>query len=122
VRVVYVAHPLGSGIDRERNRINASKWCAWLAKTYGVAPVADWITLSGQWDESPENRDLGLRIDVELVKRCDEIILVGGRVSPGMAIEAEAARTHGIVVVDLTHLGYEVPGWSTESAAGMGAG
>lgn len=116
MKVVYVAHPLGSGEDRERNRCNAAKWCAWLAKTYDVAPVADWITLSGEWDESPTNRDLGLRIDVELVKRCDEIIMVGGRVSPGMAIEANAARMHGILVTDLTHLGYEVPGWKAESA------
>lgn len=115
MRVCYVAHPLGSGEDRARNLANAAKWCAWLAKTYGIAPVADWIVLAGQWDESPENRDRGLSIDVELVKRCDELIMVGGRISPGMAIEANAARMHGLLVTDLTHLGYEVPAWEAVS-------
>ena len=103
--VVYIAHPLGGGSDREANRINAARWCAWAARARGVAPVADWIILSGELDESPENRTLGLACDVALVARCDEVWLVGGRVSPGMQVEADAARDLGIPVVDLTSLG-----------------
>lgn len=116
MKVCYVAHPLGAGEDRARNIVNATKWCAWLAKTYRIATVADWIVLASQWDETPENRELGLAIDVELVKRCDELIMVGGRISAGMAIEANAAREHGLIVTDLTHLGYEVPDWTAVSA------
>lgn len=107
--VVYIAHPLGAGLDREANRVNAARWCAWAACTRGVAPVADWIILSGELDESPENRTLGLACDVALVARCDEVWLVGGRVSPGMQAEADAARDLGIPVVDLTSLGYAAP-------------
>jgi hypothetical protein len=102
MKCVYIAHPLGSGADREKNRERAARWVAWAA-LQGVAPVADWIILSGQWDESM--RDLGLAIDVELVKRCDEVWLVGGRISPGMKIEAASAKR----VIDLTHLGEEPP-------------
>lgn len=104
MRVVYIAHPLGSGTDREENRANAARWVAWAALR-GVAPVADWITLSGQFDESDEARARGLAIDVALVSRCDEIWLVGGRVSPGMQIEADAARQVPIRVYDFTYLG-----------------
>src|SRR5690606_10687278 len=108
MKVVYVAHPLGQGPDRELNRQRAARWCGYLAKAYGIAPVADWIVLSGVWDEE-DGRTLGLAIDVVLVQRCDELWLVGGRVSPGMQIEAEAARASGIPVIDLTGLGAEPP-------------
>lgn len=103
MKVVYVAHPLGMGEDREQNRRNAALWVAWLAEHYGIAPVADWIVLSGVWPESM--RELGLKIDLALIERCDEIWLVGGRVSPGMQIELEEARRLGKTVVDMTYLG-----------------
>lgn len=105
MKVIYVAHPLGAGPDRELNRANASKWCAWLAREFGVATIADWIVLSGQWDESPANRDAGLAVDLALIARVDELWLVGGRVSPGMQIEADEALRLGKPVVDLTALG-----------------
>lgn len=103
-RVVYIAHPLGAGADREQNRRNASKWVAW-AYRQGVAPVADWIILSGELDETPENRAGGLECDIALVELCDEVWLVGGRVSPGMEIEAGHARLCLVPVIDKTALG-----------------
>jgi hypothetical protein len=109
VKAVYIAHPLGSGPERELNRQRAAKWVAWAARQ-GVAPVADWIILSGEWSETPENRERGLLIDCALVALCDEVWLVGGRVSTGMQIEADAARCAGRRVVDLTHLGAMPPG------------
>jgi hypothetical protein len=109
MKVVYVAHPLGASEDRELNRANAAKWCAYLAKTYKLAPVADWIVLSGVWNETTDLRELGLSIDKALIERCDELVMVGGRISPGMAIEAEHARACRIPVTSLLHLGYEVP-------------
>lgn len=108
MRVVYVAHPLGAGPDRERNRANASAWCGRLGRELKVCCVADWITLSGQWDEET-GRELGLRCDLALIARCDEIWLTGGRVSPGMALELAEARRLGKLVRDFTPLGYDVP-------------
>ena len=99
MKVVYIAHPLGGGDDREANRARAARWVAW-AGMHGVAPVADWIILSGQWDETPEHRERGLRIDVALVARCDELWLCGNHVSHGMSIEANAAALAGVTVVN----------------------
>lgn len=103
MKVVYIAHPLNADTRHgiEANRRNASEWVAWAAAE-GVAPVATWITLSGQWEETDANRKLGLEIDCALISRCDEVWLVGSRVSKGMQIEAEHARRAGIPVLDLT--------------------
>lgn len=105
MKVIYMAHPLGAGEDRARNRANAARWVAWIAASFGHAVIADWIILSGEWDESAENRARGLAIDLALVERADEVWLVGGRVSPGMQMEADEARRLGKTVVDLAELG-----------------
>ena len=68
MRIVYIAHRLGAGEDRETNRREAARWVAWAAQQ-GVAPVATWITLAGEWSE--DMLDLGLVIDCELVRRLE---------------------------------------------------
>lgn len=105
MKVVYVAHALGSGPDRETNRANAAKWVAWVGLQY--APIATWITLSGEWDESWRKR--GLAVDFALIERCDEVWLVGEHVSPGMKLEAAHASKIGKPVVDLTYLKSALP-------------
>jgi len=105
MKVVYIAHPL-SGPDRDANIARAARWCAWAFKS-GYSTVADWIVLASQLDES--YREQGLRADCALIKRCDELWQVGGRISDGMRIEAAAAKLVGVPVKDLTSLGEEPP-------------
>lgn len=106
MKLVYVAHPLGTGPDRDANRLRAIRWVKWVA-SLGHAPVADWIIYAQMWDDS--HIDQALTIDVALVARCDEVWLCGGRVSPGMIVEREAAHQNLVHVVDQTHLGDEPP-------------
>lgn len=108
MKVVYVAHPLGGGVDRGANLSRAARWVAWAA-LQGVAPVADWILIALHLPETPEHRARGLAVDLVLVARCDEVWLVGGRVSPGMAQEANEAVRLGVPVRDLTALGIDPP-------------
>ena len=110
MKVVYIAHPLNAATDeeRERNRANAARWCAWAAMVEGVAPVADWVVLSGVLSEE-QGRERGLIIDCALIERCDEVWLTGGRISPGMGVELEHALACGKTVRDITHMGYEAP-------------
>lgn len=108
--VPYIAHPFGQ--DPERNRAKARRWVRW-AVTSGYAPEAMWILLTELFDDAtPEQRALGLRVDCALVERCDEVWLVGGHVSLGMATEARHALECGIPVLDLTGLGSEPPALS----------
>lgn len=105
-KVIYVAHPLGQGPDREENRVSATCYCAAIAELGGgglFVPVADWIILTGVWDET--KRDLGLFCDKALIARSDQLWLVGPRFSPGMRDEAEHALLLGKPVYDFTHRG-----------------
>ncbi len=103
----YVAHPLNAPTEAEReaNRARASRWVAWLAERYLVAPVADWILLAGQWPETAEWRAVGLQIDRALVELCGTIVLVGPRVSEGMGFESSWAKRR----IDLTGLSDDAP-------------
>jgi len=103
---VYCAHPLTAptreGINK--NRANAAKWAAWLWRQ-GFSVECSWITCTGELEETPENRELGLMSDCEQVSRCDVMALCGPRISSGMLREAEAAK----IIIDFTHLGLELP-------------
>lgn len=107
--VVYVAHPVSG--DVEANLTNATMWMAMLLRTYPhVAWVAPWILDAQVLDDAdPEQREAGLVRDQAVVRRADALLLVGGRLSAGMAREVEAAHTGHVIVVDATALGYEVP-------------
>ena len=109
MKIAYVAHPL-SGPDRASNIARAQRWYGWLLRTFpGRGFVMDWALYAEQLDDTPANRARGLDFDVELIRRCDEVWLVGGYVSPGMDIEQEAGVKAGKKIVDLTFLGLEPP-------------
>lgn len=103
--LAYLAHPLGpDGPKRDANRVAASKILADLqAKHQDRVFVASWITLSGQWSETPENRKLGLECDLALLEHCQEIWLAGPEISKGMHLELAHARSMGLRVIDQTY-------------------
>ncbi len=109
--VAYVAHQLSAATPElmAANRENGARWCVWLCRHFGLATVADWIVMSSVLEETEENRAMGLACDFALIERCDLVIHVGGRVSSGMALEAEHAAECDVRVVDLTWLGFEPP-------------
>ena len=110
-RVVYMAHPVSG--DVEGNLRRAKQWLRWYEEQNPTsAVVANWITECEVWDDSnPAHRAAGLERDIAVLKRCDAIVLVGGRVSSGMAGEVAIAEKHGLEIEDLTHLG-EVAPWA----------
>lgn len=115
MQVVYISHQLTADTREgfERNLKNAAKWVS-LAGLAGFAPVADWITLSGEWSEV-EGRQRGLAIDCAQIERCDALWLCGGKVSPGMDVELSHAKRFGIPVIDLLQLGYAPTFLTTDS-------
>jgi len=106
MKVVYLAHPLGAPTREgiEANRRSAATWAAWVSVRFFVAVTADWIWLTGELQETEENRAWGLECDKSHIERCDEVWMVGPSVSSGMSIEAEHARLSRLWVYDLTGL------------------
>lgn len=107
--LIYLAHPVGGDVAGNLRR--ARLWWQWIeAHRTNVAVVAPWVT-SCEWqdDANPSEREAGLRRCEAVVARCDELWLVGGRISAGMERERQAALRAGVKVIDLIHLGADAP-------------
>jgi hypothetical protein len=126
-RVVYLAHPVappcvcdgGHKVPphalrarmAECNCERARRWLSWaIAEHPDTAFCASWLPyLDVLEDDDAHNRDRGMRDNIATAVRCDEIWLVGGRISRGMASERDAMIAAGRRVVDMTALGHEPP-------------
>lgn len=101
--LLYMAHPIAG--DVPANMARAKRWLRWLGahvdNAVMIAPYLHDLELEVTRDHVPAERELGLRRCVAAVAICDGIVLVGGRISPGMQREMASART----VYDLTELG-----------------
>jgi len=91
---VYICHPFAG--DEEGNSTKVLHICKELKQT-GVIPIGPHIYLPQFIDESTE-RDLAMRMCIELIDVCDEIRVYGPTISPGMKQEIQYATDHGIPV------------------------
>lgn len=107
MRVFYMAHPIAG--DVAGNLARAKRWLAYLLEELpGIIVIAPWIhdlEALPLRDGEPADRARGLERCAATAAICDGVVLVGGRISQGMALEAARARE----VLDLTHLGPEPP-------------
>lgn len=108
--VIYMAHPVG-GAYRELNIERAKRWFCWLVSSFDdVAIMVPWMPYILTLDESPANRDRGIRDDLRCLRRCDGIVSVGGLMSPGMQGEMDLAYQLNFKWTrDWTWLGAEPP-------------
>ena len=112
--VAYLAHPVGPGstiaeLEARRNNIaNALAWMHYLVDTTPWAISVPWLPYVQVLDEGTY-RDRGIADDLAGLERCDLCVLTGGRISAGMAAERDAAAAAGLVIIDLTSLGYRPP-------------
>lgn len=109
-RLYYLAHPVAGDVTEHVAR--AIRWLRYLSlgdrESVYIAPWIATIMAIGS-DEDVETRRRALDECMEVVRRCDGIVLVGGRISPGMRLELEAALATGKEVIDLTVHGAEPP-------------
>ena len=105
VRCLYLAHPVAG--DVPGNVAKAKRWLGFLMiQLPGVAINCPWLPMI---DAGNEEIDRALRDDLEMARRCDGILLTGGRVSSGMIEERDACSEEGGEVFDLSFLGSEPP-------------
>lgn len=97
MKLVYICSPLRG--DVEANVRRAARYSAYAAGC-GVIPIAPHVAWNGIFDDTvPEKRETALRLGLELLKRCDEVWVMGNEISQGMRGEIdEAARLHKATV------------------------
>lgn len=86
----------------------AGRWLAWLRdlepRRAITAPWLGALRAGIDGDTLPASRARGLRDNVAIARRCDGIVLCGGRISAGMQVELAAVIDVGGAVADLTTL------------------
>ena len=107
--LIYCAHPVGVP-TKEEHQLNLALGAQWLKHLINVFEnstfIAPWLTYCAVLDDdNPKHRERGKAMDREILLRCDEIWLLGGRISPGMIEEIDLAHEHDIVVRDFTRWG-----------------
>lgn len=89
MKFVYICSPCRGRL--EQNIRKANDYC-WFAAQKGVVPFAPHTAFTGFLDDTVlEQRQLGMKLGLEILKVCDEI-WVFGSLSEGMKIEVEMAR------------------------------
>jgi len=119
-KLIYMSAPVRplEGETLESNLARGRRWYKFLQLTAGDHAVflAPWILSCELFDDdSPEQRKAGMARQMEIIARCDEVWLVGGRVSSGMAAEKEAVLKLSRTCIDLTDAGPE-PGQNIVAA------
>lgn len=95
--VVYVCSPLRG--DIKRNIENAKKYCRSVYEQGGI-PIAPHLLFTQFLDdENEKERENAMKMDIELLHRCDEMwVFAENGISIGMAHEIEAAGREGMEV------------------------
>lgn len=123
-KLVYIASPYAG--DIEYNTRMAIKYCRYAAE-HGVIPLAPHLLMPRFLCEAnPEERELGIKMGLQLLALCSELWVFGGRISEGMRREIAEAERLG---VPIKHIGeiemtgvkdmkkYEI--WAKRSAASV---
>jgi len=113
--LLYLAHPVSG--DPVGNSAKAERWVRWCIDAFEEHDItAPWITYVRVLDDDNQaHRFRGLSMSLAAAARCDGIILCGGRVTNGMAMERDAIVGRHLGdstedrVFDLTPLGLEPP-------------
>ena len=93
---VYVAHPFAGDIAANVERVRAI--CRAIVAE-GHLPIAPHLYLPAFVDEETD-RELALKLCLELVACCDALWVYGTWISTGMEREISAAQARGIPVVN----------------------
>jgi len=95
-RLIYVASPLRG--EYEKNMAKARQYCKYVTDQ-GFIPYAPHLLFTQFMDDTiPEEREAGMAMGREMLKRCDELWVFGETISEGMAAEIELAKELGIPI------------------------
>lgn len=89
MKLIFICSPYRGDIDLNTARVK--RYCR-FAYTKGTVPYAPHLHNTQFLEEGiPEERESGIRLGLEMVKRCDELWCFGDKLSEGMEIELKEA-------------------------------
>lgn len=98
--LIYICSPLRGEI--EENIKKANEYSRQTAMQ-GDCPVAPHCLFTQYLDDNkPQERELGIKMGLELLEHCDELLVCGDRISDGMKAEIQKADSIGIPIRSLT--------------------
>lgn len=101
MKMVYIASPFRG--DYDTNLTNAMTYCR-IASELGVLPVASHIMYGG-WcrDDIPEQREMGIKLGLDLLQQSEELWVMGTHCSDGMKQEIAYAKHREIPTYHVEH-------------------
>lgn len=105
MRLVYLAAPLTpqGNETREGNMLAAIEIYRELCELHpDCSFLLQWVINCTVFDETTENRAIGIARNLAVIEVCDELWLIGPRVSSGMNAEASYAVDRNVRVRDYT--------------------
>lgn len=100
--LVYICSPLSADTPEEvrLNMIKAREQMEVVSKLYNCRAIAPHAILPEYLDDTnPEERALGLKFGLDLLKICKLMIVCGDVISDGMRCEIELAKKLGIDII-----------------------
>lgn len=100
--LVYICSPLHAETaeDMRINMLKAKEQMEVVSELYGCRAIAPHAILPEYLDDNnPEERALGLKFGLDLLKLCKLMVVCGDVISDGMQKEIEAAESLGIDII-----------------------
>lgn len=100
MRLVYIACPLAASTEEQVDaNIAFAKLAALKAMNQGLAPFVPHLMYPAILDDNdPDERAAGIRMDEEILSRCDLLWVCGTCLSRGVQEEMAFAEAHGIPI------------------------
>jgi len=103
-KIVYVCSPLSADTEEEKqhNMENAkmySKIVSYLINCKAIAPHSCLPEILD--DENPKERLIAMNICKNILEECDAMFVIGDKISKGMQIEIEHAKSKNIPILRL---------------------
>lgn len=95
-RMIYICSPYAG--NTEENTAFARQACGYAIRQ-GAVPLAPHLLYPQILNDSvPEEREIGIRLGLDILERCEELWICGDRMSAGMKRETAYAKARGIPV------------------------
>ena len=101
MKLVYLCSPLRGNYEENMKRV--TEYCK-TASELGVITFAPHLYFTQFYrDTIPEEREKGLQLGLAMLDKCEELWVMGNRITQGMASEIAYAKEHHIPIFEIEH-------------------